>query len=732
MEISGDYFIDANIRHEGGQEHVIPRCVIRIVPNEVIAVPVINLSVNDLVINQKVPFIRANLCHEDKIEQLNVLSMETTNITEFSDENFNFGLKDQEVRQRLLKLINNKYRHCFSMNVEELGASNNTEMHINLADSKPITYRPYRMAMVEKEAVKGIIGELLNNGIIRESESDFSSPVLLVKKINGEYRMCVDFRKLNTQTVKDKYPLPRIDDQIDKLHRKKHFTTLDMTSGYHQVRVAETSKKYTAFVTPEGHYEYNRMPFGLCNAPSVFQQVAFNELKQKLILRPILAIYNPNANTEVHCDASSSGLAGILMQEIDRKWHPVYYYYYSRNTTEAETKYHSFELEALAVVETLKKFRVYLLGRQFKVVTDCSAITTANNKKDLVPRIARWWLTIQDYTFTIEHRSGNKMQHVDCLSRSPIPIMKIEAADWVLSAQMTDEKIQQIKEILSQEPTTDYEKNVYKNYALRNGRVYRITVKGVQWVVPQGMRRQVVQLVYDNCGHFSLEKAMEKLTDNYWFPRMREYVKKYLQYCIPCLYTKNEGGKHPGLLNPIEKVAIPFHTIHLDHLGPFVKTKKNNIHLIVLIDAFTKFCILKPVRSTKTKGVIQLMQTVVKTFGVPNRIITDRGTCYTSKRFENYCKQIGTKHILNAVATPRANGQVEKYNRTILSSMTALENEDEWDKEILNIQFALNNTTQKTTKATPSEILLGYKPKSSTETILLNEVQIDQVRHDLK
>lgn len=95
--------------------------------------------------------------------------------------------------------------------------------------------------------------------------------MLLVQKKNGEQRLCIDYRKLNSLTIKDNYPIPRIDDQIDRLHGGIYFTSLDLKSGYYQIPTEEKSKHMTAFVTPFGQYEFNRMPFGLTNAPRTFQ-----------------------------------------------------------------------------------------------------------------------------------------------------------------------------------------------------------------------------------------------------------------------------------------------------------------------------------------------------------------------------------------------------------------------------------------------------------------------------
>ena len=147
------------------------------------------------------------------------------------------------------------------------------------------------------------------------------------------------------------------------------------------------------------------------------QEKGFLELKKALINKPLLTIYKMNANHEVHTDASSIGLAGILMQQDDKLLKPVAYY--SRTTSASEAKFHSYELETLAIVESLERFKYYLLGKTFKVVNDCASLKTTMTKKELIPRIARWWLRLQDFDFKLEHRSGNRMAHVDALSRRP-------------------------------------------------------------------------------------------------------------------------------------------------------------------------------------------------------------------------------------------------------------------------------------------------------------------------
>jgi len=144
----------------------------------------------------------------------------------------------------------------------------------------------------------------------------------------------------------------------------------------------------------------------------------FERLKKKITEAPVLAIYNPSNETELHCDASIAGFGAVLMQRgEDKQFHPIFFF--SKRTTDAESRYHSFELEMLAIIYALRRFRVYLSGIKFKIVTDCNALTLAFKKKEISPRINRWILELLEYDYVAEHRPGVKMNHVDALSRLP-------------------------------------------------------------------------------------------------------------------------------------------------------------------------------------------------------------------------------------------------------------------------------------------------------------------------
>lgn len=364
-----------------------------------------------------------------------------------------------------------------------------------------------------------------------------------------------------------------MDDQLDALQRATVFSTIDLKNGFFHVPVEKESRKYTAFVVPDGQYEFLYAPFGLCNSPAVFQKFinqvfrnlikngivltyvddliipsvgfedaltnlkktlyvaqdfgldinwkkcnflqtkieflghiiengmtrptdnkteavtkfrqpenvkqmqsflgltgyfrkfirnyaliarplsnllregtkfefgakekeAFDQLKCALSTIPVLKLYKQKAETELHTDASMYGYGAILLQKCDADGalHPIYYA--SGKTTDAEMKYTSYELETLAIIKA-RKFRIYLLGITFKIVTDCQAFSLTMKKKDLCVRVARWALLLEEFDYVIVHRPGRGMMHVDALSRYPRPCsMLIDESEESITARI--------------------------------------------------------------------------------------------------------------------------------------------------------------------------------------------------------------------------------------------------------------------------------------------------------
>ncbi|KAK9674807.1 RNase H-like domain found in reverse transcriptase [Popillia japonica] len=249
------------------------------------------------------------------------------------------------------------------------------------------------------------------------------------------------------------------------------------------------------------------------------QENAFVILKEALLTEPVLALYDPTAPTELHTDASAKGLAGMLLQmdhdsnptaptelhtdasakglagmllQMDHDSKMRLVYCVSRSTTEAEEKYHSSKLELLAVVWCVERLRPMLIAIHFTIVTDCQALIYINSKKCKSPQIARWANLLEEYDYTIIHRSGEKMKHVDALSRAPTeeleetmestidervtmyPLMPEE--DRVICMQRADERIKRLIDIFTKPEyrRSKEEKGLIKDYAFRDGLLHRV------------------------------------------------------------------------------------------------------------------------------------------------------------------------------------------------------------------------------------------------------------------
>jgi len=255
--------------------------------------PIINWKENFVIIKDGNNEIRINGIKdkenktEEKIEMISAMQLKKLikkekevylcNIMEIKDD----GDKKERTKETQVKALLDKYKDVFPEELPNgLPPKRDCDHVIELIEGSKPTCKPvYRLSLAEQDEVRKQVMELIEKGFVRPSSSPFGAPVLFVKKKDNTLRMCVDYRALNKITKKNGYPIPRVDDLIDRLKGAKVFSKIDLRSGYHQLRVREEDVEKTAFRTNDGHYEFTVMPFGLTNAPASFMYLMNNILK---------------------------------------------------------------------------------------------------------------------------------------------------------------------------------------------------------------------------------------------------------------------------------------------------------------------------------------------------------------------------------------------------------------------------------------------------------------------
>lgn len=445
-------------------------------------------------------------------------------------------------------------------------------------------------------------------------------------------------------------------------------------------------------------------------------EISFVKLKKCLTEAPLLANADFSKPFVIQCDASTSGIGSVLTQEdSEGQEHPLYFF--SKKLNKAQKSYTITELECLSAVESVKKFRPFIEGHPFKIVTDHASLQWLMGQRDLSGRLARWSLKLQAMDFTIEHRSGKDNIVPDTLSRiycdSLMEDFKICPINLSSDEFKSDEYLQLIQTIKNNNeklPDLKIEDDViYKRCQFYDGNPLSESNAWKLWV-PQSLTANLIRQSHDppECAHGGFYKTLMRLRKLYFWPTMSADVKKFTDKCETCISTKPSNSiTKPEMGDRLEALR-PFELLYIDFMGPYPRTKRGNCFIFVVLDSLTRFPIFFPMRSATSKKVIEFLSRDLFPFvGVPREIFSDNGSQFVSKLFQDYLLKMGITHLKSPFYTPQANA-AERVNRSVLSAIRSYVNKhNEWDEFLPSIATALRSGFHQSLGTSPYFTLFG-------------------------
>ncbi|XP_023191355.1 peroxisomal trans-2-enoyl-CoA reductase isoform X6 [Xiphophorus maculatus] len=666
---------------------------------------------------------------------------------------FNFG--DSPIPPEWKEHIINKMNsmpEVFSHHDMDFGCTDAVKHTIKLNDETPFKHRARPIHPQDLEAVREHLRDLFGAGIIRESKSPFSSPIVVVRKRNGSVRLCIDYRKLNLQTIKDAYALPNLEESFCALTGSKWFTVLDLKSGYYQIEMAEEDKAKTAFVTPLGFWEWNRMPQGITNAPSTFQRLMERcmgdlHLKEVLVFLDDIIIFS--ATLEEHEERLLRVLSrlkqfGLKLSPEKSKLDATGHRWLAALST------YSFQLQYRAGKQNLDADALSRRShedissdqhcRERELIQHLtSQLGNGKNTHDISPEIvdaicqsciirtqnqtelSRSVALVESLSVSVnsipDGFSNEELHGLPLIpSLSQVDLQEQQQADpairEVIHQLETGEKVlPSVREELSDLPLLLREWN---RLELVDGILYRRRHDGdkliYQLILPPKLRPTVLKSLHHDMGHMGIERTIDLVRQRFFWPKMTLEVETFVRTCGRCIRRKAQIERAAPLINiqtsrPLELLCMDFLTIEPD--------SSNTKDILVLTDHFTKFAVAIPTPNQKAKTVAKyLWNEFMVYYGIPERIHSDQGTDFESKLIKELCEVVGMKKSRTTPYHPRGN-PVERFNRTLLNMLGTLEmkQKSKWREYVKPLVHAYNCTRNVVTGFTPYELMFGRCPR---------------------
>lgn len=452
------------------------------------------------------------------------------------------------------------------------------------------------------------------------------------------------------------------------------------------------------------------------------QEEAFRKVKEHLVSAPVLSCPDFDLPFCVQTDASGYGIGAVLSQK-----HPdgeKVVCYLSRSLNKCERKYSTTERECLAVVWAIEKLRPYLEGAHFSVITDHWSLKWLSSLKEPNGRLARWSVKLQQYSFDVIHRKGAEHHAPDMLSRS-VPIVDFLRISDSVAAVDTPDSEEDIK--LDRWYIGMLDKVVrnpikYSAWKVVGSTLYKynklntfpnLSDESDYWkrVIPRSERMKLIWRCHDDpcSGHPGVLKTFCRLSQKFYWPKMKSDVTRYVRRCSVCMRNKPEQRKPAGLMQPHQLPNKPFELVTCDLIGPLPRSKSGYKYILVIVDSFSKFMAAIPLRNSTAKFVCKAVEeNWLLIFGQPKRLICDNGVQFKGKEFRQLMASYGIKLSFTANYHPQAN-PTERANKTLGTMIRCYvqDNHREWDHQLPKLASAIRTQVHESTKYSPHFVVFG-------------------------
>lgn len=457
-----------------------------------------------------------------------------------------------------------------------------------------------------------------------------------------------------------------------------------------------------------------------CFTPKALK--AFEILKNALISAPILANADFSLPFVIQCDASSMGVGGVLYQ-IDLEGNEKVLYYYSKKLNKAQRSYSVTELECMAALLCINKFRPYIELHPFKVITDHASLKWLMSQSNLSGRLARWSLRLQSYDFQIEHRRGSLNVVPDSLSRVHMDGVELDILSLdkykseYLGVDLSDVEFKDVDYIelrrkVEEDPQNYPDVRIIDQYVFKKLKFSR-DVSDECWKlwVPYGLREKLIVQAHDPppVSHGGTAKTLHRLRVRYFWPRMAVDVEEYVKKCDRCKCIKAPNLTLRAKMGKQFIADRAFQHLYADLIGPYPRSTGGNIQALVILDQYSKYIFIEPLKKATSEKIINFMEkTVFSYFGTPEKLFTDNGVQFVSKEFKSFLSSNGIKRYNTGLYAPQANAS-ERSNRTILAAIRAYlkQQQKDWDKNLHHIAAAIRSSFHQAIETTPYKALFG-------------------------